>query len=201
VARRIKKKMMLRKKNLRIKKRWPFCLCHNTLCHGIRNEKLIRVLWFLIKFNIFAIPLYIIMITGFVFYGMQEFVANIVSFLLNSTGIPASLSGINIIIPVLGGFFSAEIIWDCVGWKSLLAFFALVFATDLSLRKKLWAMTLLPVIFVINIIRLWFMFFYVYNFGLDGYSFVHAVVWSWGLIITIVILWILWLRWASKTCQ
>lgn len=184
MARRIKK-MMIKKKILR-----------NifSLYHSIRNEKLVRILWFLIKFNIFAIPLYIIMFTGFTIYGLQEFLANIVTILLNSTGIPASLSGINIIIPVVGGFFSAEITWDCVGWKSLLTFLALVFATDFSIRKKLLAMLLLPLIFIINIIRLWFMFFYVYNYGVENYPIIHATIWSWGLIAVILILWILWLK-------
>jgi len=152
---------------------------------------------FLIRLNLFAIPLYLIIMLRLQLYALREAIAIIVSNLLQLSGISASLSGT--MIAIQNGSFAADIVWDCTGWKSIFAFFALVFATSFELRKKLFAMAFLPVIFIINIFRIWFMFYYVHTFGLFGYDVVHTVIWSWGLIIVVLLLWVIWLKWADKT--
>ncbi|MBI2579610.1 MAG: archaeosortase/exosortase family protein [Candidatus Aenigmarchaeota archaeon] len=158
------------------------------------NEGEKRVLKFFIKFNLFAIPLYILLAINFDFLPLQRAVADITMFLLHNAGISASRDGLLISIPVEGGNWGGFINSDCVGWKSMLAFAALVMATDFPARKKLMGLALVPVIFAANLVRIFFMFFYVSSWGLAGYEFVHAVVWTWGLLFIVIAVWIWWAR-------
>ncbi|MFC2143215.1 exosortase/archaeosortase family protein [Candidatus Aenigmatarchaeota archaeon] len=159
-----------------------------------KQKTYFRILVFLIKFNIFAIPLYIALWLNIQIFELQLITAQIVESLLLSSSIAAVRDGILISIPIVNGNWGAQIIWDCIGWKSFLAYLALVFATDFSLKNKLKGLIFLPVISFVNIIRIWFMFYFVYNFGLTHYQAVHGIVWSWGLIITVVVLWSIWMK-------
>ncbi|MEK6887439.1 MAG: exosortase/archaeosortase family protein [Candidatus Aenigmatarchaeota archaeon] len=159
-----------------------------------RNEKLLHLLKFFVKFNLFAIPLYIILLSKFEWAWLEQFVVSIVTPILQLLGYNPTVHDLLISIPIKNGSWGAVINWDCTGWKSMLAFFALIMATEFPLRRKLAGMVLIPVIFVINLLRIVFMFFYVRTFDLANYQTVHAVVWSWGLIATIIVLWLLWLR-------
>jgi exosortase/archaeosortase family protein len=159
-----------------------------------RNETAFKLLKFLVKLNIFAIPLYIIILLDIQFYSAQLFTASAVAWLLQALGFNAVQAGTTITIPILNGHWSAVITNDCIAWKSILAFLALVFATDFSLRKKTFALVFIPVIYVINLARIWFMFFYVSTFDLAFYGIVHAVVWSWGLLLITLALWLLWMK-------
>ena len=139
-----------------------------------------KILVFLIKFNLFAIPLYLIIISGFQLSFLKDLTTDISFFLLKFTGIDASLSGNIISIPIKDGSFAATIDWDCTGWKSMLALFALIFATDFSLRKRLYGLVFIPLVYLVNLLRIWFMFYFVSSFGLLYYNIVHTLVWSWG---------------------
>lgn len=68
-------------------------------------------------------------------------------------------------------------------------------ATDYPNKRKMLGMLLLPVIFVVNLARIIFMFLWVHWYDLANYKLVHAVVWSWGLILTILVLWVIWMKW------
>lgn len=149
---------------------------------------------FFIKFNLFAIPLYVLVAINFDFLLAQRAVAAIEMWLLNAAGIGATIEGLLITVPVQGGSWGGFINSDCIGWKSMLAYAALVLATEFPRRKKLTGLLLLPIIFLANIIRVFFMFFYVNTWGLAGYEFVHAVVWSWGLLLIVAVTWIVWAK-------
>ncbi|HIG97139.1 MAG TPA: exosortase/archaeosortase family protein [Candidatus Aenigmarchaeota archaeon] len=164
------------------------------------DTNLIHVLRFFIKFNLFAIPLYIILYEGWTLVELQLLVANAVTAMLQSIGFNPTAHDLLISIPIRNGNWGAFINWDCTGWKSMLAFFALVMATEFPLRRKLAGLLLIPVIFVINLLRIVFMFFYVRTFDLANYQIVHAVIWSWGLIAVIIVLWLLWLRFDFTKC-
>ncbi len=167
------------------------------LRHSGRKEH--RILRFLIKFNLFAIPLYAILILNFEWAWLQTFTADISYGLLHAIGIAAQRTGDFIIIPVANGQWGAFINWDCTGWKSFLALFALVMATDFPLRKKAKGLAvLLPAIFAINIARIVFMFYFVASFDLAYFEIVHAVIWSWGLIFAILAAWTLWMRHSAR---
>ncbi|MBI2578195.1 MAG: exosortase/archaeosortase family protein [Candidatus Aenigmarchaeota archaeon] len=124
---------------------------------------------------------------------------NIVFSLLAATGFSPAAYGNVISVAVKNGSWGALINWDCVGWKSVLALFALIFATELPLRTKIKGFLLLaPVIYLVNIGRIWFIFWYVVTFDIANFALVHAVVWSWGLITAVIIFWLAWLRISMK---
>ena len=164
------------------------------LSRRLSNDKLLRILKFIVKFNVFAIPLYIILFTRFEWVWLEKAVTDITVYFLNGLGFNPTVHDLLISIPIRGGSWAAVINWDCTGWKSMLAFFALVMATDYPARRKAMGLLLIPVIFAINLLRIVFMFFYVRAFDLAYYQAVHTIIWSWGLIITIAALWLLWLR-------
>lgn len=158
------------------------------------DTKFIRILKFFIKFNLFAIPLYIILYEGWTLVELQIVIRDAVVWLLTALGLNPTVHDLLISMPVKNGDWGAVINWDCTGWKSMLAFFALVMATDYPIKRKIMGLVLVPLIFVVNIARIVFMFLYVKTFDLAYYQTVHAVVWSWGLILVILTLWVLWMR-------
>ena len=158
------------------------------------DRKLLKVLKFFVKFNLIAIPLYIVILLDLRLVELQQLTAWMTYGILDYAGADPIINGYLISIPINHGTWAAIINWDCTGWKSMLAFFALVMATDLPLKRKMYGLVLIPVIYVINIARIFFMFFYVRTFDLANYQFVHTIVWSWGLILIILVLWVYWLR-------
>ncbi len=160
------------------------------------NQKLRSVLRFLVKFNLFAVPLYIILLSGYQLKPLMEVTTDI-SFAVIKATMPAERSGPNMIIPAEGGSWSAYVSWDSTGWKSMLALFALIFATEFPMRKKIIGLAFIPLVYAVNILRIWFMFFFVHNFGAEGFPLVHATIWSWGLILTIIAFWVLWMRFSG----
>ncbi len=163
-----------------------------------RRQRLYAVLKFIVKFNLLAVPLYIILLLNFEFVELQLVTAQIVESMLHATGVQAVRDGIMISVPVENGWWGARIVWDCIGWKSILFFLALVFATDFPMKKKKWSLLFVPAISIVNIVRIWFMFYYVHAFGLAGYDVLHAVVWSFGLLAAVLVFWLVWLRFALK---
>jgi exosortase/archaeosortase family protein len=157
----------------------------------IRNDDLKRVLKFLILFNLFAIPLYIIILLNLKFIPLMQLTGGLAVGGLRIASIQAVQSGDFITIPVQDGQWAGYIDWDCTAWKSMLAFFALVFATDFSLRKKLKCMLFIPVIYMLNIFRIIFMFWFVSSYGTANYELVHATIWSWGMLLAVLALWVL----------
>ncbi|MAH42901.1 hypothetical protein CL614_04225 [archaeon] len=153
------------------------------------------VLKFLMKFLILAIPLYAIMIFGLSIPALQANVAVFITWFLNLTGVPATVSGIMITLPEFAGYIA----WDCIGWKSIIAFIGLISATHIYNGKQFWGkkrylgFALIPVIFVVNLVRIWFMFF-IASIDVDLYFLLHDIVWSWGLILLVLILWVLWFK-------
>jgi len=138
--------------------------------------------------------LYLIIISGFQLGFLKDLTTGFSFALLRTTGIDASLSGNLIAVPIENGSFAAVIDWDCTGWKSMLALFALIFATDFSLRKKLYGLVFIPLVYFVNMLRIWFMFYFVSGFGLLYYNIVHAIIWSWGLIVVILVFWVMWMK-------
>lgn len=152
-----------------------------------------EILKFFIRLNIFLIPFYIIIILNIQLNVLIDITKNLVLGLMNITGIKYTLLDSIISIPIKDGSWGAQITWDCVGWKSMFLFFALVMATKTNKDKKIKGLLLIPVIYIINIARIWFMFFFVSSFDLAYFSIVHAVIWSFGLVIVVLGLWYFWL--------
>lgn len=157
------------------------------------RREFLAIAKFLIILNIFLIPFYAVLLSGVSFLPLQGLTADAVTSLLQSSGIVAEQEGLLITIPSPQGSWAAFINWDCSGWKSLFVLFALIAATPFALKRRVTGFLLLPVIYVINILRIWFMFYYVHSFGLYGYEFLHTLIWSWGMIFFILFFWLLWI--------
>jgi len=180
--------MPTRKKEKASKRRY---LSH--FLHSHPREK--AVLEFLIKFNVFAIPLYTIIILRLQWEFLQSLTANLSYYLLEMMGVAAVKAGNSIIIPVANGSWSAFISWDCTGWKSMLLLSALVLATSFPLALKAKGLLLMiPGIFLFNIARTAFMIWFVGAFDLAYFDVVHEIVWSWGLLAAVLALWIAWMK-------
>ena len=151
------------------------------------------LLRFLIKFNIFALPLYAILLTDVKFQPLMDLTTQIAFAVLRLTGIGAVLNGDVISVPVTDGTFGAYVSWDSTGWKSMLALASLIFATDFPFRKKMYGALLLPVVYAINIFRIWFMF-YIATINAAYFELAHVTIWSWGLIFAVLALWLIWMK-------
>jgi exosortase/archaeosortase family protein len=163
-----------------------------------KNKNLLLIVKFLILLNVFAIPLYAILISGAQWDGLKAFTADSIYSMVQASGMNPERSDLTISIPIKNGSWAANIDWDCTAWKSMFAFFALVmsagFAANFSTKKKLFGLVFIPIIYLVNIIRVWFMFWFVKAYDLAYFSIVHTLIWSWGLIIVILVLWILWMK-------
>ncbi len=157
------------------------------------NNNLQQTIAFFLRFNLFAIPLYFILPIVAISQ-IQYMITDIVQAMLFLSGIPVIRSELLLTIPIHTGSWAAVINWDCVGWKSMLFFTALVFATPCKASKKMLALALLPIIFIMNILRIWFMFWYVHTFNLAHFQIIHTVFWSFGLIVVALILWLIWIK-------
>ena len=158
-----------------------------------RNKRLYKLLMFFIRLNVFAIPLYTVLYSGYQSALLMD-VTTKLAYQMISGSMDASLQGNIITIPVENGFWGARVSWDSTGWKSALAMAALILATDFPLRKKIYGLLLLPLVYAANILRIWLMFFAVKSYGIAYFSLFHTVIWSWGLIFTILVLWAVWMK-------
>lgn len=158
------------------------------------NKRLYKALRFLILLNIFSIPLYIILIFGLSFYPLQKITAVSVSSTLNLIGIGNDINGLSLSLSESPTGFMGTIDWDCTGWKSMIAFAALILATNESRRKKMIGLALLPLVYIANIIRITFVFAYVAYFGIEYFEFIHSLMFSFAMIAFILALWLAWLK-------
>ena len=168
----------------------------SRLCSAVSrssDERINSAVVFITRFLVLSIPLYIVMLAEWQVNQLISLTDVLSRQLLSVTGIKYGVINNLITLPVDNGTWAAFINWDCTGWKSMYAFFALVFASPVEMRKKLWALLLLPVIYSINLGRIWFMFF-IASVDLSLFPIIHAVVWSWGLVAVVLLFWLAWLR-------
>ena len=163
-----------------------------------RAEKKSNKVWelfkFILKFNIFLIPIYLISFYRLNLIALERLVARCVTGLLIITHVPSYNYDTFIKVLIPEGSFGAFISWDCTGWKSIIVFLALLYATPSSKEKKIFGLAFVPVIFFVNIIRIWFMFRFVHQYGVKYFQFIHQTLWSYGMIFTILLLWIIWFK-------
>lgn len=163
------------------------------------NEKVLKeILIFLFKLNIFLVPLYVFSYIKVNFYPAQSVVATLVSNLLRVMNVNVVKKDLLIVVSSKSGAFAGFIDFDCIGWKSMLAFIALIFATPSSERKKLIGLLFLPLIFFINILRITIVFFIVATYGIEHFSLVHSVGWSFGMIFMVLVLWVVWMKFVRE---
>ncbi len=158
------------------------------------DDKLKDLLIFIVKLNVFLIPLYVMIYYRIDFTWLENVITRSVVGLLRASGIWATYFGNFISVPTPTGSFGGFITWDCTGWKSIIVFLALVFATPSSWTKKLFSLVYTPFIMLINIFRIWFMFAYVHVFGLQNYDYIHHTLWSYGMVMFVILFWFAWYK-------
>lgn len=162
---------------------------------GFKRSSLVRAARFLARLNLFSIPLYAIILTGWQQDSLTEFTADATQFLLSVMGVSFERAGLVFSVPVANGNWGAVINWDCVGWKSLLLVFALVMATDYPIRRKLSGLAmLLPLVYAANLFRIAFLIWFVASYDTTYFALVHGIFWSWGLMMFILLCWAVWMK-------
>ncbi|MEM5870130.1 MAG: archaeosortase/exosortase family protein [Candidatus Aenigmatarchaeota archaeon] len=159
------------------------------------KKKLLQVLWFLVKLNLLAIPLYLLLYFNFSYQPLQDLVAFLSYKLLSALGVQASLNHSNLIATKGLKIAFVDVSMDCTGWKSLYALFALTIATpEIKLKKKsIFLAISLPSLFFINIARI-VVTIYISLLEPEIFGFVHDILWSWGLVAAVLGIWLLWLK-------
>ncbi len=162
----------------------------------IARKKLFTILFFLIKFNLLAIPLYLIIRFDISFPSLQIFLAKVLHSMFKISGYHAIRDGYYIALLSDNTIRTIAIDMDCTGWKSLYALFALVLATPLKKNKsKLNFLAFaLPTLFFINIFRIYLTVTFCHIIGFQYLDIIHNLFWREGLILVIIILWYWWLR-------
>lgn len=151
-------------------------------------NRLKSVLWFLVKLNVLAVPLYLISYFGYSVPEFQNIWAQILSGAMNAFGYTNTVLGHTIGTKVGDSIQQIDFSWDSTGWKSLYAMAALVFASGVgALRYKLKFLAwMLPLVFFVNFLRVFSTVVFSINFGFDYFDLVHGFLWS-GLMVVFVI--------------
>ena len=162
----------------------------------LKKNRLKFILWFLLRFNLLAIPLYLAIYTDFSFPPLQTLITQITATILKIQGYNIIQNDQMMLMNVDDSIYSIEVSWDSTGWKSLYALAALVMAVPTSnIKSKLKFLSMgLPMIFVLNLIRILTTILIALNFGFQYFEIVHTLLWREGLIIAVVALWYFWLK-------
>lgn len=155
-----------------------------------QQRQLLTTLSFLIKFILLAAPFYLFMRSGWELPALRSLNAAISSTLLNFVGLSTTSAGSTITADTL----IVDVSWDSTGWKSMLAFTALVLATNRDLRTKVSGILFgATILFAANILRITSMIYAVDVFGVP-YELLHTILWRWGLTVMVLGTWLLWLQ-------
>lgn len=176
----------------------------------VKREMLIAVVIFLLIFNLLSLPVWIIIYLDITFPKLQTLLASSLEHVLNFLNVETRRKGF---VLLLADPKMPQIVIDadCIGWKSMLMFFALVLATPIKFGKKvgklknkiknyfpktkLEALAIgIPILFIINFLRILTTILIGYHFGVSYFTFVHTIFWREGLILAVILIWFLWLR-------
>lgn len=167
----------------------------DSVVKKVDKNRLKKIAWFLVKFNLLAIPMYLILYFNISFYPLQRFLSLMLEKTLNAMGHVAVSDGDILLIE---GFPSpVNISWDCTGWKSMWALTALVLATPRqNQRGKAKFLSLsLPLLFLLNFVRILTTILLSFKFGFQYLDIIHTFIWREGLIMAVIAAWYLWLKW------
>lgn len=153
------------------------------------QRQLFDTFLFLMRFAALSIPLYLVLGSGWESAWLRSFNASVSAVVLSFAGIDVSTVG----SVIYGEFLTLDVSWDSTGWKSMMAFSALVLASTVPSRQKLAGIIIgAGFIQVANIARITSMFYAVEVYHVD-YELLHTVLWRWGLTTVVLVTWIGWL--------
>jgi len=119
----------------------------------------------------------------------QEFLAAIIAPIMDQI-MKASFtaSGINVVTDGVRYIITQ----DCLGWKSMAAYTALIFAATKKYRKNLkYILGGIILIYIANIVRI-ITTIYLSQAGIISFEIIHDTLWKWSLTGIVFILWIIW---------
>ncbi|MFB6192709.1 MAG: exosortase/archaeosortase family protein [Candidatus Nanohaloarchaea archaeon] len=155
-----------------------------------RQEKYARTLAFLSKLLIAGAVFHLILFIYPDTYSLQSALARQVNALLSWTGLDFHRRGIYLISDTAKYYITQ----DCLGWKSMSMYTALVFASSTRFRKHLKELfTGLIVIYIANLVRVTSTIYLSYK-GVISFEVIHGFLWKWGLTAVVMILWMAWYR-------
>ncbi|MFH1623049.1 MAG: exosortase/archaeosortase family protein [Candidatus Aenigmatarchaeota archaeon] len=160
------------------------------------KKKILKLVRFLVVFNVLAIPMYAILLSGAQLQPLQSFTTDIVYAVFGFLGYATERHGTTI---ALGAPLHTDIAIDadCTAWKSMYAYAALVMATPLAIgwkkRSKLIAAGVLA-LFALNVVRIVSTVAAAAAFGVATLDVVHTVLWREGMIAAVVLFWFLAVR-------
>ena len=163
------------------------------------QKQLWQILVFLVRFNILAIPLYFFLIFPFDTFAIQAFTAKIIAAMLSLSGVSvAVVDGITFYLPAHNWYI--QIIKDCIGWKSMLALFGMIFAVrGIGIKKRLYGMLAgVPLIFALNLIRIYSSILITTKVGIMHYYLIHDFLWQFGLVAVVLGIWWGWMKWPKE---
>lgn len=151
---------------------------------------------FLIKFNLLAIPMYVLLFSGAEFYPMQLLLTDLVHWIITALGYEAVKNGIMLTLVSTPMIVTVMMGVDCTAWKSMYALAALMVASPVANDKKKVKYILLGVsfLFVLNIVRLATTVLVGYRLGMWYLDIMHTVLWREGMILAVVAFWLLWIK-------
>lgn len=159
------------------------------------QARMMRVLEFLVRVCVLALPLYLVMWLGLDLYPIQLAVASQSDWILQAMGYQVARDGAGLTANGFGFF----IIPDCTGWKSMLFLFALVLAVPgVSLRKRAWGIALgLPLVWLGNLARVVGVVAAQGAWGTDAALVIHDWLFQAGLVALVLGIWTAWLMWVK----
>ena len=191
------------------------------------DRRLLLVLFFMLRFIALSVPFYLLLDTGVGLLPLQRVVASNTAFAARIIGGEATLvqgctdfcmaggnitmcgpctAGILLHVPAEPLVTYIEIVEACTGWRSIMAFTALVFALPgTSLHRRLLGIAIgYPVIYLVNIVRLSSLAWIVHRWGTEWFDLWHTFLWREGLVLVLFLMWVTWVEqvaWAGPGPQ
>lgn len=153
-------------------------------------RKLILVLHFLLLFNLFSLPLYLVIYFKLQIYALRKLNAILLTNFLKLIGMPTQ----NFDSTVSVDGFKVNVSWDSTAWKSMFALAALILSTPVASRKKPIAIFFgVAMVFLVNLLRLITTVIAMVRFDRAYFNFLHLFLWREGMVTFVIAAWLFWL--------
>lgn len=150
---------------------------------------------------ILSIPLYIVLTFAIDLGFLQNIVATQSFWMLSFTGYAVAQEGPALTVGIDNEYkqpYYFIISEDSTGWKSMLFFFALIFAVpETGMRKRYIGLMMIPLVWVGNLFRIWIIVLVERTYGFQAAALAHDYLWRLGLLVLVLGLWFIWLKYAK----
>jgi exosortase/archaeosortase family protein len=160
------------------------------------QERLWKTLIFLVRLMVLSFPMYFVLWSNLSLFPLQNVIADNSYGILRMMGYGVVRNGLMLSVGEMSTF-TFYIGTDCTGWKSVLAFSALILASlGMSYRKRILGLAAgIPLIYLGNLGRIILVVLIERTYGLEAAFLFHDWLWQAGLIALVILLWLAWLRW------